>query len=382
MTMFFELRDEHKAFQERVRTVTKREVTPLVEESERSEIFPTHLFQTLGREGLLCLRCPREYGGPGSDKVSECIFVEEMNRVCAGIGSSVMVQGGLATDPVLLAGSEELKRRYLPSAARGEKIGSFALTEPNAGSDVGGIQTTALKEGKGFLLNGTKTYITNGTICDFVTVAATTDPASRGRGITLFVVDRDSPGFSVTRKLRKLGNHSSDTGELSFHDCYVPREKEIGTGGGEGLQVLEETLKSGRVTYGARSTGIGQAALDATFSWVNRCRAQGAPLGKSQAVRFAVAEMAVLVETMRTMAYRGAWLYDQGMASMKDASVVKLFCTESVQQVVQKAVALQQRAGLVKENPVQRFLRDARLFKIPEGTSEIQHLIIARELGL
>jgi alkylation response protein AidB-like acyl-CoA dehydrogenase len=382
MTMFFELRDEHKVFQERVRAVTKREVTPLVEESERGEVFPTHLFQTLGREGLLCLRCPREYGGPGSDKVSECIFVEEMNRVCAGIGSSVMVQGGLATDPVLLAGSEELKRRYLPPAARGEKIGSFALTEPNAGSDVGGIQTTALKEGKGFLLNGTKTYITNGTICDFVTVAATIDPGKRGRGITLFVVDRDSPGFSVTRKLRKLGNHSSDTGELSFHDCYVPREKGMGTGEGEGLQVLEETLKSGRVTYGARSTGIGQAALEATFSWVSQCRAQGALLGKSQAVRFAVAEMAVLVETMRTMAYRGAWLYDRGMASMKDASVVKLFCTESVQQVVQKALALQKRAGLVKENPVQRFLRDARLFKIPEGTSEIQHLIIARELGL
>ena len=382
MTMFFELRDEHEAFQERVRAVTKREVAPLVEESERSEVFPTHLFQTLGREGLLCLRCPREYGGPGSDKVSECIFVEEMNRVCAGIGSSVMVQGGLATDPVLLAGSEELKRRYLPPAARGEKIGSFALTEPNAGSDVGGIQTTALKEGKGFLLNGTKTYITNGTICDFVTVAATIDPGKRGRGITLFVVDRDSPGFSVTRKLRKLGNHSSDTGELSFHDCYVPREKGMGTGEGEGLQGLEETLKSGRVTYGARSTGIGQAALEATFSWVSQCRAQGAPLGKSQAVRFAVAEMAVLVETMRTMAYRGAWLYDRGMASMKDASVVKLFCTESVQQVVQKALALQKRAGLMKENPVQRFLRDARLFKIPEGTSEIQHLIIARELGL
>jgi len=382
MTMFFELRDEHKVFQERVRAVTKREVTPLVEESERGEVFPTLLFQTLGREGLLCLRCPREYGGPGSDKVSECIFVEEMNRVCAGIGSSVMVQGGLATDPVLLAGSEELKRRYLPPAARGEKIGSFALTEPNAGSDVGGIQTTALKEGKGFLLNGTKTYITNGTICDFVTLAATTDPGSRGRGITLFVVDRDSPGFSVTRKLRKLGNHSSDTGELSFHDCYVPRDRGIGAGEGEGLKVLEETLKSGRVTYGARSTGIGQAALDATFSWVSQCREQGAPLGKSQAVRFAVAEMAVLVETMRTMAYRGAWLYDRGMASMKDASVVKLFCTESVQQVVQKALALQKRAGLMKENPVQRFLRDARLFKIPEGTSEIQHLIIARELGL
>jgi len=254
------------------------------------------------------------------------------------------------------------------------------MTEPNAGSDVGGIQTTASRKGEGFLLSGTKTFITNGTICDFVTVAATTDPGRRGEGMTLFVVDRGSPGFSVTRKLKKLGNLSSDTGELSFHDCYVPQEHVIGAG--KGGEVLDQTLKSGRITYGARSTGIGQAALDATFSFVTQWKRQGVPLNRSQAIRCAVAEMAVVVETMRTMTYRGAWLYDQGKASMKDASVVKLFCTESVQQIVEKAVALQKRAGLVKENPVQRFLRDARLLKIPEGTSEIQHLIIAKELGL
>jgi alkylation response protein AidB-like acyl-CoA dehydrogenase len=380
--MFFELSDELRAFQQRVRTISKREVTPLVVESERSETFPTHLFRILGGEGLLCLRCPREYDGPGSDKVSECIFVEEITCICAGIGSSVMVHGGLATDPVLLFGSKELRRRYLPAAARGEKIGAFAMTEPNAGSDVGGIQTTALKEGEGFLLNGTKTFITNGTICDFVTVAATTEPGRRGEGIALLVVDRESPGFSVTRKLRKLGNLSSDTGELSFHDCYVPRERMIDAGEAGGWEVLEQTLKSGRITYGARGTGIGQAALDATFSYVTQCPREGVPLSKSQAIRYVVAEMAVLVETMRTMTYRGAWLYDRGMASMKDASVVKLFCTESVQQIVQKAVALQKRGGLVKESPVQRFLRDARLLKIPEGTSEIQHLIIAKELGI
>ena len=359
-----------------------REVISLVEEYELKEAFPTHLFRILGGERLLCLRCPREYDGPGLDKVFECISIEEINRICAGIGSSIMVHGGLATDPILLFGSKELRLRYLPPAARGEKIGAFAVTEPNAGSDVGGIQTTALREGEGFRLNGSKTFITNGTICDFVTVAATTDPDRRGRGINLFVVDRESPGFSVTKKLKKLGNHSSDTGELSFRDCYIPREKMIGAGEGGGLEVLDQVLKSGRITYGARSTGIGQAALDATFSYVSERQRQGTPLSKSQAIRFVVAEMAVLVETMRTMTYRGAWLYDRGTASMKDASIVKLFCTESVQQIVQKAMALQKRAGPVMENPVQRFLRDARLLKIPEGTSEIQHLIIAKELGI
>jgi alkylation response protein AidB-like acyl-CoA dehydrogenase len=293
-----------------------------------------------------------------------------------------MVQGGLATDPLLHYGSEELKQKYLPSAARGEKIGAFALTEPDAGSDASGIRTTATRQGNGYRLNGTKTFITNGTICDFVTVAAYTDPAKRGTGINLFVVEREDPGFSVIKKLEKLGNHSSDTAELAFDDCYVPQERMIGEREGGGLGQLEGTLKSGRLTYGARSTGVGQAAFDTILSYIKETRRYGQPLAKSQAIRFTMAEMAMSLEAMRYMTYRGAWLFDQGLASMKDASIVKLFCTESLQRIVQKAMAIQKNIGLMMENPIQRFLRDARLFKIPEGTSEIQHLVIARELGL
>jgi alkylation response protein AidB-like acyl-CoA dehydrogenase len=308
--------------------------------------------------------------------------MEELNRICAGIGSVIMVHGGLATDPLLHYGSEELKQKYLPSAARGEKIGAFALTEPDAGSDASGIRTTATKQGNGYRLNGTKTFITNGSICDFVTVAAYTDPTKRGTGINLFVVEREDPGFSVIKKLEKLGNHSSDTAELAFDDCYVPRERMIGERGGGGLLQLEGTLKSGRLTYGARSTGVGQAAFEATLSYVKGNRRHGQSLARSQVIRFMVAEMAMSLETMRYMTYRGAWLFDRGLASMKDASIVKLFCTESLQRIVQKAMTIQKNLGLVIGNPVQRFLRDARLFKIPEGTSEIQHLVIARELGL
>jgi alkylation response protein AidB-like acyl-CoA dehydrogenase len=293
-----------------------------------------------------------------------------------------MVQGGLATDPLLHYGSEELKQKYLPSAVRGEKIGAFALTEPDAGSDASGIRTTATRQGKGYRLNGSKTFITNGTICDFVTVAAYTDPVKRGTGINLFVVEREDPGFSVIKKLEKLGNHSSDTAELAFDDCYVPKERMIGEREGGGLGQLEGTLKSGRLTYGARSTGVGQAAFDAILSYIKGTRRHGQPLAKSQAIRFTMAEMAMSLEAMRYMTYRGAWLFDQGLASMKDASIVKLFCTESLQRIVQKAMAIQKNIGLMMENPIQRFLRDARLFKIPEGTSEIQHLVIARELGL
>jgi butyryl-CoA dehydrogenase len=380
--MFYELNDEQKTFQKKAREIYEREISPLVEEYERKEAFPVQLFRILGAEHLLCLRCPKKYGGPGLDKISECITVEELNRICVGIGASIMVQGGLATDPILHFGSEELKGKYLTPAVRGEKIGAFALTEPNAGSDASGIRTTAVKQGKGYRLNGPKTFITNGTICDFATVAAYTDPSKRGRGINLFVVEREDPGFSVIKKLRKLGNHSADTAELVFDDCYVPKERMLGEQEGGGLEQLEETLKSGRLTYGARSTGVGQAAFEAILSYVKRTQRHGQPLAKSQAIRFILAEMAMSLEATRYMTYRGAWLFDQGLATMKDASIVKLFCSETVQSIVQKAMTIQKNAGLMMDNPVQRFLRDGRLNKIPEGTSEVQHLVIADGLGL
>ena len=380
--MFFELNERQKEFQKKVREIYEKEVSPLVEEYEKRETFPVQLFRILGAEHLLCLRCPKEYGGPGMDKISECISMEELNRICVGIGAGVMVQGGLATDPILHFGSEELKRKYLTSAVRGEKIGAFALTEPDAGSDAAGIRTMAVKHGDGYRINGSKTYITNGTICDFLTLAAYTNPAKRGTGVNLFVVEREDPGFSVTKKLEKLGNHSSDTAELAFDDCYIPKGRMIGEKEGGGLEQLEETLKSGRITYGARSTGVGQAAFEAILSYVKKTQRHGEPLRRSQAIRFILAEMAMSVEVMRYMTYRGAWLFDQGMVTMKDASIVKLFCTDSLQKIVQKVMSLQKSLGLSMRNPVQRYLRDARLFKFTEGTSEIQHLVIARELGL
>ena len=380
--MLYELNDEQRAFQKKVRDIYEREVSPLVEEYERKETFPVQLFPILGAECLLCVRCPKEYSGPGLNKVSECITVEELNRICVGIGAGIMVQGGLATDPILHYGSEELKRKYLSPAVRGQKIGAFALTEPDAGSDASGIRTTAVRQEGGYRLNGLKTFITNGTICDFVTVAAYTDPSKRGIGINLFVVERGDPGFSVIKKLKKLGNHSSDTAELAFDDCYVPKDRMLGEQEGGGLGQLEGTLKSGRLTYGARSTGVGQAAFEATLSYVKKTQRQGQPLSKSQTIRFILAEMATSLEAMRYMTYRGAWLFDQGLASMKDASIVKLFCSETVQSIVQKAMTLQKSSGLTMDNPVQRFLVDGRLSKIPEGTSEIQHFVIAAGLGL
>lgn len=380
--MLFELDDKQKAFQKKVRDIFETEVSPLVDEYEKKQTFPIQLFRILGHHQLLLVKCPKEYGGPGLDKISECILTEELNRICVGIGAGVMVHGGLATDPILRHGSEGMKREYLPPAVRGEKIGAFALTEPDAGSDASGIRTTATPQDGGYRLNGSKTFITNGTICDFVTVAAYTDPNRRGKGINLFVVERGDAGFSVVRKLEKLGNHSSETAELSFDDCYIPKERMIGENEGGGLEQLEDTLKSGRITYGARSTGVAQAAFEAIFPWVKETKRHGEILSRSQAVRFALAEVAMSIEVMRYFTFRGAWLFDQGLATMKDASMVKLFCTESLQKILRKAIALQKEAGLSTKNPIQRYLRDGRLFKIPEGTSEIQHIVIAREIGL
>ncbi len=380
--MFFEFSEGHKKFQERVRALYERKVAPLVDEYEKKEAFPVQLFRVLGAENLLCPRCPKEYGGPGLDKISECISVEELNRICAGIGSGIMVQGGIGTDPILRFGSDFLKRTYLVPAVRGEKISAFGLTEPDAGSDATGIRTTAVKHGNGYKINGSKTFITNGTICDFLIAAAYTDPTRRGEGINLFVVEKGDPGFSVAKKLKKLGNHATETAELTFDDCFVSKERMIGDKEGGGLNLLEDTLKSGRITYGARSTGVGQAAFEAIISYVKNAKRRGEPLKKSQAIRFILAEMAMSIDIMRCTTYQGARLYDQGTATMKDASVVKLFCTDSLQRIIQKAVTIQKEAGLMMSNSVQKYLRDGRLFKIPEGTNEIQHLVIARELGL
>jgi alkylation response protein AidB-like acyl-CoA dehydrogenase len=380
--MDFDLGREQEDFRKRVRDFAEREIAPLVEEAEEKEAFPVHLFPRMGKEGLLCVRCPQQYGGPGLSKVCECLYMVELNRVCPGIAAALMVHGGLATDPILNSGTEEQKQRYLAPAAKGEMIGSFALTEPDAGSDAASIRTTAQKRGNQYVINGTKTFISNGTICHFVTLSAYTDPAKRGSGINLFIVERGDTGFSVVSKLMKMGNRSTETAELAFDDCLVSRRRMIGEKEGGGLEQLTETLKSGRITYAARSTGVAQAVFETLLDYVRETQRGGRPLSRYQAIRFKVADIAMLLDAMRHMTYRAAWLFDQGRANMKDASIAKLFTTESVQRVTSTAMRVQGDYGYVAKNPLQKYLRDARLFKVTEGTSEIQHLIIARGLEL
>jgi alkylation response protein AidB-like acyl-CoA dehydrogenase len=377
----FELTEEQLMIRETIRRFVEAEVTPLVEEAEAQGKFPLPLFRKMGEMGLLCIRYPLEMGGGGADKVTECILAEELNRVCAGIAAGIMVQGGLATVPLYQFGSPELKERLLLPAIRGGKIGAFALTEPDVGSDAASIKTKATKDGNHYIIQGSKTFITNGPICDYAVVAATVDPKRKAEGVCLFVVEKGTPGFTVTRKLEKVGNRSAETGELLFDECRVPESNLIGGKEGVGFEQIRDTLMSGRITYGGRATGLAQAAYEASVKYSKERIQFGRPIAEFQVTRFKLAQMAMKIDIMRSYTYRVARLYDVTHRVMKEASMVKLFCGEIVQEILAQAMQIHGGYGYMMEYPVQRYWRDGRLFSITEGTSEIHHLVIARELG-
>ena len=379
--MKFELTEEQRMVKEALRRFVEKEVAPLVEEAEAQGKFPLHLFRRMGELGYLCVRYPLEIGGGGTDKITECILAEELNRICAGIAAGLMVQGGLATGPIYQFGSQELKERILLPAIKGEKIGAFALTEPDVGSDAASIKTRATRDGDYYILRGAKTFITNGPICDYAVVAATVDPSRKAEGISLFVVEKGTPGFTVTRKLEKVGNRSAETGELLFDDCRIPAANMIGDMEGKGFEQIRDTLMSGRITYGGRSTGVAQAAYEASLKYAQDRVQFGRPIVQFQVTRFKLAAMAMKIDVMRSYTYRVARLYDEGHRVMKEASMVKLFCSETLQEILAQAMQIHGGYGYTMEYPVQRYWRDGRLFTVTEGTSEIHHTVIARESG-
>ena len=377
--MDFDLTEEHVLFQKAIRSFAEKEIAPLVDEAEETNIFPKQLFKKMGGLGYLCPRYPIELGGGGGDKIMDIIMAEELNRINAGIAASLMVQSGLSTQPIYRYGSEEQKEKFLMPAIKGEKIAAFALTEPDAGSDAASIKTRALRDGDHYILNGTKIFTTNGPICDFATVAAYTDPSKRGEGINLFIVEKDTPGFSASRKLDKVGNRSIETGELVFEDCRVPAKNMIGEKEGGGFDMIADTLISGRITYGGRCTGTAQAAYDLTVQYAKERIQFGKPIVAFQATRFKLAEMAMNIDIMRSYTYRVAWMYDQGRNVRKESSMVKLFAAETLQKILSDSMQIHGGYGYMMEYPIQRHWRDGRLFTITEGTSEVQRLVIANE---
>ena len=295
----FTLNEEQETFRLAVRGFAEKELSPRVEELERTETFPKDLFQQLGRLGYLGVGIPDEYGGSGGDMVMRCLLIEEIARVNCGFAAALLAHVGLATIPLVRFGTEEQKRRYLAPALRGEKLGSFGLSEPNSGSDAASIRTTARRDGDDYVVNGSKMFITNGNIADYCVVAAYTDPSRRGDGISLFLVDTDTPGFSVSRKLRKAGHHTSETAALTFEDMRIPASALLGGSEG-GFKQVTGTLEGGRITHAARSVGVSQAALEAALAYAREREQFGQPIAKFQAIKFKLARMAMEVETART----------------------------------------------------------------------------------
>jgi len=379
--MDFDFTEAHRIFATSVRHFAEREIAPLVEEAEAREEFPVELFPYMGKLGYLCIMCPEEYGGAAADRVSECILMEELGRVCLGIASGFLSHSSVSTAVILHFGTEEQKRSYLVPAIKGERIAAFGLTEPNAGSDAAAIESTAKRVGDGYLLNGSKTLITNATISDFVVVAAYIDKSKGSRGIAIFVVDKGTPGFAEPRKLHKFGLLSADLGELFFEDCRLPRGSLVGGEEG-GFAKIMEVLNSGRMVVGARAVGLAQAAYEAALKYAQERVQFGKPIGKFQAIAFNLADMLTELEAARLLVYRAAWLYDQGRPCIKEASMAKLFATEMAVQVSGAALHIHGGYGFMRDSPVQRYFRDAKFGTVVEGTSEIQRLIISRRIGL
>jgi alkylation response protein AidB-like acyl-CoA dehydrogenase len=373
--------EEQEDLRQMVREFAKAEILPLVEEAERHEKFPVEVMPMLGELGLLGIVFPEEYGGIGADKITECIFVEEMAKVCAGITASVNAHTDLSAFPIYKFGTDEQKEKYLPRSIAGEIIGSYAITEPNTGSDAAALASRAEKTANGYVINGRKNFITNGTLCDYCLVAAYTDKTKRGEGISVLIVDRNTPGFEVTRKLEKMGHRSSDTAELVFEDCEVPEEALLG--GKEGaFGALMEALITGRVSHGVKSAAIAEAAYEAALQYAQERETFGRTLSKHQVIRFKLADMATRIAAAKSLAYKAAWLYSTGQPCVKEASMAKFYSAEVAEYVTREAVQIHGGYGYIVEYPVERYYRDAKLASITEGTSEIQQLIISKEIGL
>ncbi|MGQ9557070.1 MAG: acyl-CoA dehydrogenase [Desulfurispora sp.] len=379
--MDFDLTREQQLIRDVVRDFAREEIAPRAAEIDRTGQFPLGILQRMAEMDLMGLPFPEDYGGAGADYVSYCLAVEEIARACGSTGLTYEAHISLGCMPIYLFGTEEQKKRFLAPLCRGECLGAFGLTEPNAGSDAGGTQTRAVRENGQWVINGSKCFITNASYARFVTITAVTDKTKGKKGISAIIVPVDTPGFTIKAGYEKLGLHGSNTTELYFDDVRVPEENLLGQEG-EGFKQFLQVLDGGRIAIGAMATGLAQAALDAALQYAQERYQFSQPIGKFQAIQFKLADMAMQVELARNMYLKAAWLKDRGRPHTKEAAFAKLFASEMATQAALQAIQIHGGYGYTKEFPVERILRDAKLCEIGEGTSEIQRLVIARCLGL
>ncbi|MDM5361369.1 butyryl-CoA dehydrogenase [Peribacillus sp. B2I2] len=375
--MQFKLTEEHEMIRKMVRDFAQNEVAPTAAERDEEERFDREIFDKMAELGLTGIPWPEEYGGIGSDYLAYCIAIEELSRVCASTGVTLSAHTSLAGWPIYKFGSEEQKQKYLRPMAQGEKIGAYGLTEPSSGSDAGGMRTTAKLVGDEYIISGSKIFITNGGIADTYVVFALTDPKSKQKGTSAFIVEKDFPGFSVGKKEKKLGIRSSPTTEIIFDECRVPKENLLGKEG-EGFKIAMMTLDGGRNGIAAQAVGIAQGALDAAVDYAKERVQFGKPISAQQGIGFKLADMATGVEASRLLTYQAAWLESEGFPYGKESAMSKLFAGDTAMKVTTEAVQVFGGYGYTKDYPVERYMRDAKITQIYEGTQEIQKLVISR----
>lgn len=377
--MDFELTEDQKMLRTMVRDFAEKELEPVAAEIDEESRFPAENVKKMGELGLFGLIFPEEYGGGGGGEVEAAIAGEEIARVCASTATILLAAESLAGYSIYKFGNEEQKKRFIRPLATGETLACFALTEAGAGSDAGAVETTATRKDGGYVLNGNKLFSTNGNEAGIVVVFATVDKSLGHRGIACFVVEKGTPGFSVGKLEHKLGIRASSTAELVFENCFVPEENRIGEEG-KGLRIALSAIDNSRICVAAQAVGIAQGALDKAVTYAKERQQFGQPISDFQAIQWFLADMATQIEAARLLTYQAAYLSDKGLPCIKEAAMAKVFAADTAMFVTTKAIQIYGGYGYVKDYPLERYFRDAKITGIYEGTDEMQRMTIARQL--
>ena len=379
--MDFNLTEQQRLFQKVIREFCEKELKPIASKIDKEKYFPFGFYKKAGKMGLMGMTVPQEYGGAGIDKVGYMIALEEISRFCGSTGLTVEAHNTLGCGYIYEHGSEEQRKKYLPKYTTGQGFVALAITEPNAGSDVAGLQTTAVLDKDEYVINGTKQFITSGDIAGVTIVMAKTDKDKGAKGISAILVEKDTKGFKVGQLEDKLGLRGCRTAELIFEDCRVPKENLLGEKN-KGFYGVMDTLDRGRTAVGAMAVGIARGALEDSLEYANQRQQFGRPIGKFQAIRWMIADMATEVEAARLLVHRAAFLEDKGLPYSKEAAMAKLFASEIAMRATRNAIQIFGGYGYTREYPVERYFRDVKLCQIGEGTSEVQRIVISKRLGL
>ncbi|MCG8557746.1 MAG: acyl-CoA dehydrogenase family protein [Proteobacteria bacterium] len=377
--MNFELDDLHRTIRDTARQFARDEVAPRAVEWDEQERFPSEIIPRLGELGFLGVLIPEAYGGAGLDTLAYAIVVEEISRADGSLGLTLASHNGLGSSHLASFGSEEQKQRYLPKLASGQWLGAWCLTEPGSGSDSVSMQTRAVRNGDGWLINGSKMFVTQGSVAGVWVVLAKTDVQAGSKGVTAFALERDTPGFRIAREVKKLGMRSSDTAEIVLDNARVAdaqRVGECGSGFVDAMQILDK----GRISIGALALGLGEGALESAIQYAKERRQFGKPIADFQAIQWMLADARAELDAARLLLWRAAWLADTGRPFRREAAMAKLFASEAAQRACDHALQIHGGYGYTREFPVERHLRDVRLCRIGEGTSEVQRMLIARDL--